>query len=120
SAQATHGAHAAVLALDLACLGEVVALQRGQHFAQGHDFAGQVRGDQVAQGSDVLRFQVLELATDAVAGVVDRAHLQVDVHGQAKVVDDELQASLDDLTFAEFLPGRSNEAQAAGRQVFDT
>ncbi len=81
--QATECGHAAAAVLDLARLGEVVALQGRQHFADGDDVAGQVRGDQVAQGGDVLLFQVLELATGAAALAVVGADLQLDVHGQA-------------------------------------
>ncbi|MNT68278.1 hypothetical protein D3C72_2064960 [compost metagenome] len=47
---ATECAHAMAAILALACLGEVVALQRRQHFADADDVAGQVRSDQVTQG----------------------------------------------------------------------
>ena len=115
-AQAAEGGHAAAAVLDLARLGEVVALQGRQHVAHGHDVAGQVRSDQVAQGGNVLRFEVLELATGAAGLAVVGAHLQFDVHGQAEVVDDELQAAL--VHFADgqrHVPGV--ERQATGGQV---
>jgi hypothetical protein len=116
--QAAERGHAAAAVLDLARLGEVVALQRRQHFADADDVAGQVRGDQVTQGRDVLRFEVLELATGATALAVVGAHLQFDVHGQAEVVDHELQARLVHVAdLQRQLAGV--ERQATGGQVED-
>nr|BFE94463.1 hypothetical protein GCM10020185_49990 [Pseudomonas brassicacearum subsp. brassicacearum] len=102
----------------LASLGEVIALQGRQHIADTDDVAGQVRGNDVTQCRDVPRLQVLELATGAAGLAVVGTDLQFHVHGQAKVVDDELQA-----TFVG-LPGLERhlagvEAQAAGGQVQD-
>ncbi len=48
----------------------------------------------MAQGGNVLLFQVLELATGAAALAVVGADLQLDVHRQAEVIDHELQARL--------------------------
>nr|GFD54195.1 hypothetical protein [Tanacetum cinerariifolium] len=42
------------------------------------------------------------------------------VHGQAQVIDQELQTPLDDLAVGELHAARCDEAQAAGREVFDT
>ncbi|CAI8735970.1 hypothetical protein EMIT051CA3_10297 [Pseudomonas chlororaphis] len=117
-AQAAQGAHAVAGVLGLARLGEVVALQGGEHVAHGHDVAGQVRGDQLAQGRDVLGLEVLELATDTTALAIHGAHLQLHVHGQPEVVDDELQATLVHIADLDRqLP--AVEAQAAGGEVDD-
>nr|GEX25324.1 hypothetical protein [Tanacetum cinerariifolium] len=117
--QTTERALAAAGVFVLARLGEVVALQGREHFAHADEIARQVRSDQVAQRCDVLSFQVLELATHTAGRGIDGAHLQVDVHGQTEVIDQELQAAFDDLTHAWAQIGRSNEAQTAGGKVFD-
>ncbi len=114
--QAATDAHVAAAVLDLARLGEVVALQGCQHVTHGHDVTGQVRGDQVAQGGDVLCIEVLELATGAAGLAIVGANLQLDVHRQAQVVDHELQATLVHIAdFQRLL--RGVEGQAAGGQV---
>src|SRR5450830_836352 len=114
-AQATERGHAAAAILDLARLGEVVPLQGRQHVAHGHDVARQVRGDQVAQGGNILGIEVLELTTGAAALAIVGANLQLYIHGQAEVVDDELQAALVHFTHGQRL--RGGERQAAGGQV---
>ncbi|MCY1175040.1 hypothetical protein D9M73_152610 [compost metagenome] len=114
--QASERGHAVAAVLDLARLGEVVALQGRQHFTHADDVASQVRSDQVAQGRDVPWFQVLELAAGASGLAIERADLQLDVHGQAEVVDDELQAGLVHVTHLQRqLTGV--ERQATGGQV---
>src|SRR3546814_19808624 len=79
------GAHATVVILLLARLGEVVALQGRQHIADADDVAGQVRGDDVTQRRDVPRLQILELATGTTGLAVVGANLQFHDHGQAKI-----------------------------------
>ncbi|MNF92438.1 hypothetical protein D3C84_750830 [compost metagenome] len=90
--QAAKGAHAAVGIFVFARLGEVVALQGAEHIANGDQLARQVRSDDVAQGGDVARLKILELHAGTAAGRVEGAHLELDVHGQAELVDGELQA----------------------------
>ncbi|MCY1246381.1 hypothetical protein D9M72_596120 [compost metagenome] len=48
----------------------------------------------MAQGDDVARLEVMELAADPVADRVHRTHLELDAHDQRQVVDGEGQFAL--------------------------
>ncbi|VVN43829.1 hypothetical protein PS624_05604 [Pseudomonas fluorescens] len=72
----------------------------------------------MAQGGNILRLQILELATGAAGLAVEGTYLQFNVHGDAEVVDDELQTRLVHLANGQLkLPGV--ERQTTGRQGDD-
>ncbi|MCY1358687.1 hypothetical protein D9M69_452290 [compost metagenome] len=113
--QAGQGTHAAARAA-LARLGKVFALQGVEQVAGADQFAGQVGADQVAQGGDVARLQVVEHAADALLARIHGAYLEFDVQAQAEAVDLEHQAA--PVVVADVGAGASaGEGEAAGGDV---
>ncbi len=109
-------AHPAVAAALLAGLGEVLALEGIEHVADADHLAGQVGGDQVAQGRHLARLEVLELAADAAAGGVHRAHLELHFEGKADAVDLEQQLALVQVAGLDRRAARG-EGEAAGGEI---
>ncbi|MNM96855.1 hypothetical protein D3C81_1093470 [compost metagenome] len=83
-------AHAAAAGV-LAFLGEVLALQGVEHVADADHFAGEERGDHVAQRGDVSRLEALELAAGAAGVGVEVAYLEFHFKREADAVDLEQQ-----------------------------
>ncbi|MNP14982.1 hypothetical protein D3C76_1073210 [compost metagenome] len=100
----------------LAGLGEVLALQGGEHVAEADDLAGEEGGDQVAQRGDLARLEVLELAAGAAAGRVEVAHLEFHFQGEGDAVDLEQQAALVQVADLH-RRGAGGEGEAAGGDV---
>ena len=116
-AEAPEEAHAARTCAVLAGLGEVLALQGVEHVAHADHFTCQVGGDQVAQGSDLARLQVLEFTPHAAAVAVVGAHLEFHFQGEADAVDLEQQLALVQVADLDRGVVRRAEGETAGGQV---
>ena len=93
-------------------------MQGVEQVADANQFAAQVSADQLVQGRLLAWFEVVELAADALAVGVDRAHLKLDVDAQVEAFQLKLQAALV-IVANPYRRFAGAEAEAPGGQVAD-